>query len=199
MATADLNLIKAKDQRAMFICKHVDLEETSKTLLTADQTVSAFIQTLQQNAALKDIIGVIAQALPVREAVYWACLCVRDSFVDNPPADDLLAIKAAEQWVYQPDEDNRRLNEKLAEKLEHATAAAWVANAVYWSGGSITPKDEAKVEPPDGVFGKAISGAVNLASAHEEIKKMQALQNRFIERGISIAQGGKGEIVSAKP
>lgn len=192
---SELNLIKATNQNAEVICKNVDLEKNALPLLTAGETLSGFIQKLLQVHALKDVIGVISQALPPREAVYWACLCVRDVLDEKKNPDDGLAIRAAEQWLVKPNEDDRYLNLLMAEKLEYATAAAWVSNAVFWSGGSITPKGEAKVEAPEGIFGKAICGAISLASAHEDEKKMQTLQQRFIKRGINISQGGKGDNV----
>jgi len=190
----ELNLVKVNDQNAAVVCKNADLEDQSKLLLGNKPSLSDYIQSLLANSALKDVINVIAHALPAREAVYWACLCVRDVIDQESNSDDLKAIKAAEQWVYQPNDNDRYLNHELAENLEYSTAAAWVSNAVFWSGGSITPKKEAKVEPPDGVFGKAISGAINLASASEDPKKVDQLQKQFIKRGINIAQGGKGEI-----
>ena len=191
----DLNLVKASSQNAEVICKNVDLEKDSQPLLKPGETLSGFIQELLKAFAFKDVIGVIAQALPPREAVYWACLCVRDVLDEKANPDDVLAIKAAEQWMINPNENDRYLNLQMAEKLEHATAAAWVANSVFWSGGSITPKGQAKVEPPEGIFGKSICGAVMLASATEDEKKTQNLQQRFIKRGVNIAQGGKGDNV----
>ncbi|MDH3325970.1 MAG: hypothetical protein OEM38_04550 [Gammaproteobacteria bacterium] len=190
-----LNLVKTKSQSAEKICKYVDLEKTTLPLLKSEQSLSDFIQSLLQNHALKDAIGVIAQALPAREAVYWASLCVKDILGDKPNLDDANALRAADQWMVKPNEDDRYLNLHMAEKLEYATAASWVANAVFWSGGSITPKGEAKVEAPDGVFGKAVTGAILLASAHEDPKQTQNLYQRFIKRGINIAQGGKGDNV----
>jgi len=191
----DLNLVKATNQKAEIICKNVDLEKNSVPLLKTGESLSEFIQTLLQHQALKDVIGVIAQALPPREAVYWACLCVKDVLDEKDNPEDARAIKAAEQWLIQPDENNRYLNNQIAEKLEYATAAAWVCNAVFWSGGSITPKGEAKVEPPEGIFGKAVCGAINLACAHEDEKQTHTNQQRSIKRGVNIAQGGKGDIV----
>ena len=191
----ELNLVKATSQNAEIICKNVDLEKDSLPLLKPGETLSEFIQGLLQVHALKDVLGVISQALPPREAVFWACLCVRDTLDEKKNPDDEHAMRAAEQWLVKPNEDDRYLNLQMAEKLEYATAAAWVANAVFWSGGSITPKGQAKVEAPEGIFGKAISGALMLASVDEDPKKSQNLQQRFIKRGVNIAQGGKGDNV----
>ena len=191
----ELNLVKAKSQNAEVICKNVDLEKDSLPLVKPGETLSGVIQGLLQVHAFKDVIGVIAQSLPAREAVYWASLCVKDVLGDKPDTDDSNAIRAAEQWMIKPNEDDRYLSLQMAEKLEYATAASWVANAVFWSGGSITPRGDAKVEAPDGIFGKAITGAVMLASVDEDPKKVQNLQQRFIKRGINIAQGGKGDNV----
>jgi len=191
----DLKLIKAIDQKAEKICKHVDLEDESKSLLKPGVSLSDFMQTLLHQHALRDVIRVISQSLPPREAVYWATLCVRDVIGEKPKPEDAHAVKAAEQWLFKPDEPNRQLNHQIAEKLEHATASAWVSMAIFWSGGSITPPGEAKVEPPEGLYGKAVTGAVLLASAHEDPKQNQNLQQRFIKRGIHIIQGGKGDNV----
>jgi len=191
----ELNLVKATSQNAGDICKNADLDKASKSLLQDGQSVSDFIQLLLQKHALRDVINILSQALPTREAVYWACLCVRDVLAEKPDPEEAYAIKAAEQWVAKPNEKDRYLNNTIAEKMEYATAAAWVSNAVFWSGGSITTEKEAKVEPPEGVFGKAISGAINLATADQDESKMIERQKRFVKRGINIAQGGKGDNV----
>jgi len=192
--THELNFVKIKQQSIEQTCKYADLEKTSQTLLTPDQSISQLINKFIERSAFKDVISVIAHALPPREAVYWACLCVRDVLDQNTMSEDLRAIKAAEQWVIKQSESDRMLNHQIAEDLDYTTASAWVSNAVFWSGGNISTDKNAKVEPPEGIFGKAISGAINLASATEDGKKTEQIKKQFIKRGINIAQGGKGDI-----
>lgn len=188
-----LTMKKITKTNASEVSKHADLEKSTLSLLTPELSTEEFVRLLLEKKLYKEVINILAQALPPREAVYWASLCAKDQLEKTPSEEDEKAIKAAERWMYKPNDEDRYINQTFAEKLEYSTSAAWVSNAIFWSGGSILPPNEPKVEPAEGLFGKAISGAVKLASVDDDPVKMEKLQKKFVARGIDVAQGGKGD------
>ena len=53
-----------------------------------------------------------------REAVWWACRCVADALVGEPPAPVARALDAVKAWVADPTDDNRRACWPAAEAAE---------------------------------------------------------------------------------
>ena len=72
-----------------------------------DEGPWAFLKTLLASPTPEDAIAFCAYLLPRREAVWWACQCVR---VLAPPRDEAeqAALDTAETWVREPEESRRR-------------------------------------------------------------------------------------------
>ena len=157
----------------------------------ANEEISArdFVETLTSANLETDAIQFLAYALPKREAVWWACLAVRDNHLEikTQTQDALLAI---ESWVYQPSDEKRRAIFPLIEDLGFDTAASYAGMAAFWSGGSIAPLAEVTIEPDPRLSPTAAAAAVMLSAAISPIVKKQ--QQLAIKRGLNIAQGGNG-------
>ena len=188
-----LALQKVNADKAAEIAKHYDLEAESRALLTEDQKPSDFLETLIEKGLYHDAITFLAHSLPVREAVWWACVCTR-YFVEDSDVKYQLALSAAEAWVYQPTEQNRRVAEKYAEEGDYATPASWAAAAAFWSGGSITAEGEPAMAPPPFLYAHAVAGSVVMCAGWQE-PEAEEVEKRFqayLKHGISIANGGNG-------
>ena len=90
---------------------------------------------------------------------------------ENVQPQELATLSAAEEWVYQPTEDNRRQAMAYAEAAEFKTASSWAATAAFWSAGSMAPADVPIVPPAFDLTAKAVTGAVLLAAASAEPEK----------------------------
>jgi hypothetical protein len=147
------------------VCQHVALGEEARALLQEEFTLQAFLDLLMVHELFPDAVRLLAYALPKRDAVRWACLCIRHvAAADTPPAD-LAALEAAERWVIEPHEANRRAAMQAAEGLAFQTAASWAAVAAFWSSGSMAPLDAPLVTPDEYLTAQAVSGVVMLTAA----------------------------------
>ena len=121
--------MKVQASTAAEVCQHFALGEEARGLLQEEFTLQAFLDLLMARELFPDAACLLAYALPKRDAVWWACLCVRHvAAADTPPAD-LAALEAAERWVTEPQEANRRAAMRAAEGLAFQTAASWAAVA----------------------------------------------------------------------
>jgi hypothetical protein len=138
--------VKIQANTAAEVCQHFVLGEEAGALLQEEVTPHAFLDLLIAHELFPDAARLLAYALPKREAVWWACLCVRHVAADTPPAG-LAALEAAERWVIEPHEAHRRAAMQAAEELEFQTTASWAAVAAFWSSGSMAPPEAPPVTP----------------------------------------------------
>ena len=99
------------------------------------------------------------------------------------------AIRAAEAWVVEPTEENRRPAMAAAEAATFATAAGCAAASAFWSGGSLAPPAAPVVPPGEYMTAMGASAAVLLAGAGEPAGKLPAAYRALIDDGLAIARG----------
>jgi hypothetical protein len=190
-----MNLVKIKQPTAAEICQVVSLEEKAKQLLTDNLTPTDFLQQLFAQGLYTDAVQFLANALPKREAVWWACLAARSTLNEQSPPTELKAIELAEAWVYRPTQESCQPTMQAAEAANFETPAAWAAVAAFWSGDNISPVANAAVSPPDELTAKAVAGAVMLAAVHGDAQKIDENYQRYLRQGIDVASGGDGRSV----
>lgn len=139
-----------------------------------------------------DVVTFIAHALPVREAIWWACCSAGQR--DDWSTDEANAIRAAKAWVHTPDETSRRFAEKMAIKAELQTGAGWVAQAAFWSGGSMIAIGEPIIAPPEYLYAHAVAGAINLSAVMPDGLEAKERYSHYFAIGLNIAHGGNGHI-----
>jgi len=109
-------------------------------------------------------IRFMAQALPRMEAARWMAACLQWEPRPTRPAA-MAADKAVRRWIVNPSDEARRLAGQAGEAAGYGTAEGAACLAVFLSGGSLVPADQAgPVNPPPGAFGQALAGAVLLAA-----------------------------------
>src|SRR3712207_1866514 len=96
-----------------------------------DEPPLAFMKSLLESPTPEDALSFCAYMLPRREAVWWACQCVR-ALIPNPGEEDEKALRAAESWVRDPEESHRRTALRVGEKGDPRAAPSWVALAAAW-------------------------------------------------------------------
>ena len=184
---------KVIEPLAADIAKRFELLEQSNELLEDEPSPPEFLQLLIDNKQYHDAILFLAHALPAREAVWWACVCAR-YHAEEGGARYQLSLKAAETWVYEPNELNRRVCERYSEEGDFATAVDWLCAAAFWGGGSIAPKDAAIMEAPAYLYSQGVTGAIVMLAGwgdpDEAVKEQRYEQ--YIKHGINIADGGNG-------
>ena len=185
---------KVTADRALAVCQDIELDEAGRGLLAPELAPAAFLRLLIDEALYADAVRFLARALPRRQATWWACLCARSVLGENPSPDMVRALELAEQWVYKPTEEHRRLTFPAAQAAQFSHPASWAAMAAFWSGGSMAPPEAPVVPPAENLTGKAVAGAVMLAAVQTEPEKSETKYRRFLEQGIDIACGGTGRL-----
>lgn len=150
-------------QTAADYCQELELSDDAMQVLVDDQQPEEFLKTLIENEFFADAITFLAFLLPKPEAVAWASHCVRD-VLSQPSPPEIAALDAADKWVAEPNDENRRAAHAAAENTEYSGAASWVALSVFWSGGSLAPPDLPEVPPANGLTAKGVAAALMLAA-----------------------------------
>lgn len=169
------------------ICGRFKLEAEAQALLKEGQTPRQFLELLIEKALYLDAIRFLAFALPSREVVGWACLCVRHA-IGQDSAKITAAQLAAEKWVSDPSEENRRAAMAAAAEEEYKTPGACLGMASFFSGGSISQPGLQPVSPPAHATPAMAAGAIMLAAVAEKPEKAQDNYKVFLQKGITIAQ-----------
>src|SRR5262249_35059488 len=155
-------------------------DDEAKKLLRDTHTPRAFLDELIAKKLYPDAIQFLAHALPKREAIWWACLCARLGYAGATEAKIQAALQAAEKWVADPTDANRRATFAAAEAAEFGTPAGSTGVAVYFSGGSISPPPNPEVKPPELATAKAVTGAVMMAAVLKEAQKIPEKHEKFL-------------------
>ena len=184
------NLAKVTAKTAAEVCARFALAPDAQALLADKLTPKQFLDLLVAREQLPDAVKLLAYALPKREAVWWASQCVRRWYGAEPPAADQAALKAAERWVADPSEDNRKATFAAGDKAGFSTPAGCVALAAYWSGGTHAPPDAKLDPPPDAWTGHAVSGAVLAAAVSDDAKAPERYRD-YLGLGQDVARGAK--------
>jgi hypothetical protein len=128
-----------------------------------DQSPLVFARALAEGPTPEDAIGFCAYLLPRREAVWWACQCIRSLNRTLTPGEAIF-IEAAEAWVREPEDQRRRAALNIGLEGNRNGAATWVALAAGWSGGTMMAGENAVACPPH-LTAKAVRVAVLTALA----------------------------------
>jgi uncharacterized protein DUF6931 len=170
----------------------VTLTPEAAALLKPQASVADFLSALMAAELMTDAVGVMARALPKREAVWWACLATRTLVDAQTPPAVVAAIEAAETWVYRPSEETRRaaMDRAQATKFDHP--GAWAAVGAFWSGGSMAPPNAPAVPPAEHLTGVAVAGAVNLSAVMRQPQYAKEKLKGFLDQAVDIGNGGNG-------
>jgi hypothetical protein len=178
---------------------HAALPPEAQVPLQGCTDIADALARLEAAGFATEAIRVLAHALPKREAVWWACMCA----VNTAPAElaepDRLAREAAELWVRQQKDEQRRAAFAHAETSGFQTPEAWSGVAAFWSGDSMSLVGLPAVPPAPHLTGTAVVGAVALAAVRGDVKRQPARLKRFLESGRNIAAGGPGRMGPEAP
>jgi len=144
-----------------------------------------FMQNLLASPTPEEAITFCAYMLPRREAVWWAHQCVNLNGTELS-AEEQQLVAAAETWVREPDEENRRKALTAGMNARVKTPGAWVALAAGWSGGSMAVGSDYSVPAPDHLTAKAANAAVLGALARVEMARRAEYLKAYAEGGVKL-------------
>lgn len=166
--------------------------DEANALLKPDMSIEESIEALKTEQLNNDLTQFLAHALPVREAIWWASLCLLQR-KDIWNSHQMQCIQTAQQWVQSPSEELRRKAELLSNRLGLNCGPSWLAQAVFWNGsGSIVSPDLPAVLPDPFLYCKAVAGAINHAAALPNWKNSEEYYTNSMTYILDIANGGNG-------
>lgn len=167
-----------------------EFQDGAERHLKEGQTSRQFLDVLVRHELFADALRYLAHALPKTKAIQWACHCIRAAAEEcELIATSTAALAAAETWLAEPTEENRRAAMTAAQADEFSSAAAWAAMGAFWSGGSMAPPEAPLVPPRADLTAKAVSGAVQLAAVCSQPERAPEKHRRFFELGLRLARG----------
>jgi hypothetical protein len=147
----------------------------------------AYLKSLVETTTPEDAVAFCAYVLPRREAVWWACQCVR-ALIPSPGAEETACLSAAETWVRDPEEHHRRAALQTGLQGDRSAAATWAALAAGWSGGSMIESGQGPVVPaPPELTAKSARIAVLTALARISAKERAARLRLCVDSGARLA------------
>ena len=170
--------------RAAEVCAryHVDAEAPAP----ADLEARAYFEALVAQEHGDEAVAFLAHALPRRDTIWWGCLCLWDVVRPAPSAVEDAALGQIVQWVLEPSEPRRRAIAEAADSLEDSPVE-FLAQAVTYSGETISAPGLPVVPPPPYLAHRLVAGAIRLAVATGD-DSADLLRN-YLEWGIDIADG----------
>jgi hypothetical protein len=177
-----LRFATAREVFEAFPTASVDIESAP-----SDRPPLEYLRALAKGPKPDDAVAFCAYLLPRREAVWWASQSVR-ALLNKPTPEDEAALKAAEDWVYEPEEPRRLHALEMGTTLDDHAASTWVARAAAWSSGTMMMVGEhpgPPVTPP--MTAQAAFTAIRIALGGKPNRVAEIAQ--CVERGVQIAEG----------
>ena len=184
-------LKKIPQARATDVLKRYQQDKALRALIRPDMTPVDLINQMAKEKRFNDVVTYLCHSLQGMEAIWWGYLCVRQE-VDSLSEMQKKTLSVVNRWLHEPVEIHRRLAEIAAKRVELDNACGWLAQAVFWSGGSITPLNGPESPAPPYLYAHAVAGSICLAAVLPDGQHGEKRYKQFINIGINIADGGDG-------
>ncbi|WP_420415057.1 DUF6931 family protein [Roseibium sp.] len=191
MATSRIRFTKA----SQVFETYPDLDETVARPET-DMAPQAYLDELRKVDPPFSALAYFAHVLPKREAVWWGHQCVTGLLPDLTGTEAEI-MELCEAWVRDGDDDSRAAVKKAAESIKADSAAVWVGFAAGWSGGSLSPNEDHRVETPDDLTAKAVNTALLIAVGQVGPGDRSEAIDACLNAGLAFAEGATMPAVSA--
>ena len=180
-------LIKIQAAAAAEVCANFELK--AKDLLKDGMDPAQFVNALIENKKYIDAIDFMAHALPVREGIWWGCLCMQHAVGDKLSPEEKAAATAAVQFVMQPTEASRAAAKDPAEFAGPGSPAGALAMAASLTGGSMAPPGAPPKPPPRFAPAKSVAMAVKIASTKTDPVNIAKVQKAYLDLALEVAEG----------
>lgn len=185
---------KMKSARVADLLASERLGEAARVYFVPDMRPDELMVNLCEAGHWQDAVMVASCTLPPREAVWWACVCARKMESIASDEDEMAALKAAELWVYKPNEKNQLHAFECFQRGKNRSAGSLTAGAATFNASKLPLADGNEAEMDESVFTNLVAGAVITAAGDAPTDRIYRQFERFMESATDIANGGDGRI-----
>jgi hypothetical protein len=180
--------------RVRFATTHALFEafpELAKKIGTgpSDQFPIDYLKALSSQDKIEDAVTFCAYLLPRREAVWWACGCVRD-LLGAIPQTRAAGLLAAEAWVREPDDERRQAALDIGTNGDSNDPITWLALGAGWAGGFLAVNASRQVPMPQYMTARAARVAVLISALRVKRAERPARLRRCVAEGMNLAESG---------
>jgi hypothetical protein len=179
---------EASPANAADIARRAELSGDARAVLGDGMPPPKYLDALMQKDLMDDAYAFVAHWLPRRQAVWWGCQCVWNLYRPTAAESEAAALRATVRWVQDPSERNRRACEAAA-RTAGTTPAGALAQAAFFSSGSLAPANQPDVPPPPELTPKAIGQAVLLAAVNMPADRQPEYHAQCLALAGDISQG----------
>lgn len=171
-----------KQATAASLGEGLALSAKARQLLRVDLSPRDYVDVLLAQELFLDAIRFLSRAVTPRQAVFWACLCMRQVLpCPQWRFEEQAALRSAAAWVQQPTEKRRQAARAAGDKARLSTPAGCAALAAFWSGGH---------DPETRLLSARAAGAAVMIAAAIGLPHQLALRYRqALDLGLRIADG----------
>jgi hypothetical protein len=166
----------------------VRLTPEGRSLLRGDLGVWPYFERLMEEGCYADARRVLAQALPKRRALWWACLCARDLY-QPATLNAAEVIEVVSHYATAGDEVSRRKAESLGMQFDSDDLLCCLAMAAFFAGDNVSRADLPPVAPQPFVTGRLVEVVVYLTSVRKDPANYKDHLRRYLEQGVRFAAG----------
>ncbi len=178
--------VKTIGPLAADVCRDVPLDKPARRLLRPGLTAEEYVWILAGAGHWNDATRVVAQMLPRREAVWWACQCARQTPLPGAAPEAELALQAAEKWVTEMTEESRLAASVAGENAEIGTAAGCAAMGAFSTGGSLTSPPAPSLLSPAGLTAQYVTASLLISALSPDPAKAPAKYRTFLKQGLEL-------------
>lgn len=151
----------------------------------SDQPALDFVRSLERGGTPEEAITFMAFLLSRREAVWWGhqCLSAIGATLDEA---DWRFLDLAENWVREPEEEQRVAALEAASQEVILTPGGWIALAAAWSGGSMVAGTDLVVPPPADLTAQGVYTGILAGLAGVERAERAATLATFVDMGVQL-------------
>ncbi|MFK0572743.1 DUF6931 family protein [Endozoicomonas sp.] len=191
MLVTKQTLKKIPQSLATDILQRYEQDRSFRALVYPAMTPVELINLLAQEKMQQELVVFLSHCLLAMESIWWGYLCI-DSTGLSLPETEQKTLDVVRRWLHQPVEEYRRMAEIAAQQAGLDNACGWLAQGVFWSGGSITPVNGPQSPAPAWLYAHAVAGAICLAAVLPDGREGDKRYRQFIDMGIDLADGGRG-------
>ncbi len=167
-------------------CADIRLSKDARALINDALSPLDFVRLLIERAKLSDAIHVVSHLFAKREAVWWACQCIRQTMKGELPRAEAEALAAVETWVANPGEQTRSGLMNFAMSVGMDKPAGCVAMAAFGSEGSMVPPEYPPMYPEPTLTAELSAASILMAGAVDDPERCLDHYKLYLEQGLGL-------------